>query len=138
MYAFELCRRYQDAINAGQLGAVMALFEPGATITTPLAGTLGVEEYHRRLLGHTRQTISRLLNVFEGLNGAPSVALYLQHTLIMASGKSVEFTAIDVYQFSADRQRFISIHILYDSAPVRAQLTREQLAGFTLGTDPAG
>jgi hypothetical protein len=132
MYAFEICRQYQRALNTGQLEAVLNLFAPGATITTPLVGTLDAIEYHKRLFRHTKESITRTLNVFEGLKGSRSLAFYQHHTWILHSGKTIEFTGMDVFEFTPDNKRLTSIHIIYDSLPVRTSLSKEQLASLTL------
>lgn len=124
MYAFELCRQYQQAINSGDLDRVLALFEPDATVTTPVAGTMGVADYHRQLFSFTRKATVRVRNLMEGLSGAPSAGLYLDHVLELHDGGSIEFSGVNLYEFTTDRLRIVRLTIIYDSAPIRARLER--------------
>lgn len=117
-----VCRQYKEAIAAKDLEQVQNLFTEDASITTPLHGTLQVVDYHEMLFRTTRQAISRLLNVFEGMKGAPSIALYLDHTLILNNGKTLQFKSMDVYEFTSDRQRFASLNILFNPEEVKVRL----------------
>jgi hypothetical protein len=133
MYAFELCRKYQHAINNGQFDRALAFFASNATVTTPIAGTMTAVEYHDQLVRHTKQAIVRLRNIFEGLNSAPSIAMHLHYTWILKTGKVIEFNGVDLYEFTPDRKKFSSLTIIYDSAPVRQHLTKEEIAAITSG-----
>ncbi|SNS50838.1 hypothetical protein SAMN06265795_103132 [Noviherbaspirillum humi] len=127
MRLYELCRQYQRAIDAKDLSGVLALFTEDALITTPLSGQLPPLEYHRRLFAIARQSISRVLNVYEGTKGNPSLALYLQHTLVLTNGKTIEIRAMNVYDATPGEDRFTSMNILFDGAAVSRRLTPEQL-----------
>ena len=124
MYAFDLCSQYQQAINSGDLERVLALFEPDATVTTPVAGTMHVADYHRQLFSYARKATVRVRNLLEGLSGAPSVGLYLDHVLELHDGGSIAFTGINLYELTPDRLRIARLTIIYDSAPIRARLER--------------
>jgi hypothetical protein len=118
MYAFELCRQYQNAINNGRTEAASALFEPNAVVITPLAGKLGVGEYHKWSLSHAGHAITRLQNVFEGLNDVPSIGLHLHHTRILENGGVVTFEAMNIFELAPDCKRFARLTVIFDSVPV--------------------
>ena len=40
MYAYELCRKYHEAVNRKDLVATLNLFVPGATAKAPLSGVV--------------------------------------------------------------------------------------------------
>jgi hypothetical protein len=102
-------------------------------VSTPIAGAINAVDYHDQLVRHTKQAIIRLRNVFEGLNGAPSVAMYLHYTWILKTGKVMEFNGVDIDEFMLDRKKFASLTVIYDSAPVRKHLTEERIATLTSG-----
>jgi hypothetical protein len=54
MYAFELCRKYQHAVSAGQFNLALSFFAPDAIVSTPIAGSMNAVEYHGQLVRHTR------------------------------------------------------------------------------------
>ncbi len=133
MYTFELCRQYQQALRKGSLSEILALFEPEATVVTPLSGELGVRAFHERLFRNTQDSIVRLINMFEGLTEKPAVALQLRHTWVLRNGKSIDFDCISIFEFAPHLQKINKLTLVYDSACVRKYLDQaevESLAGI--------
>lgn len=116
----ELCKNYLAALNEGSLERVLANFAPNATIVSPLYGVVEAENFYRDLFADTNLSVTNLLNVFLPSGNTPSVALHFHYTWTLKSGKIVQFECVDVFELSSDRQKFVKLTIIYDTAPIRA------------------
>ncbi|MGR3499394.1 MAG: nuclear transport factor 2 family protein [Limimaricola soesokkakensis] len=116
----DLCHRYLDALNTGDLESVRALFVPGAEIVSPLYGVRPAHDFYAELFADTARSETTLLNVFDSSADGRSVALHFRYVWTLASGKVVEFECVDVFELAEDRQRFTKMTIIYDTAPLRS------------------
>ena len=115
----DLCHAYLDALNTGDLAAVLALFTPDATVVSPLYGVTPASDFYAGLFADTQASDTSLLNVFDNAADDGSVALHFRYTWTLRGGKIVSFECVDVFALSADRQRFEKLTIIYDTAPLR-------------------
>lgn len=120
MIAEDLCRAYLAALNAGNRDAVRRLFAPDATVASPLYGIWPAEAFFKNLFAATRQSQTTLTNVFASVRDNAAIALQFRYLWTLATGKTVEFECVDVFELTEDRQRFQKMTIVYDTAPLRA------------------
>jgi len=125
----ELCQRYLAALNEGSLAGVLSLFVPKATIVSPLYGVIDAENFYRDLFADTNRSVTKLLNVFLPSSNAPSVALHFHYTWTLKSGKIVQFECVDVFELTADKQKFAKLTIIYNAAPIRAEFDESHATG---------
>lgn len=116
----DLCHRYLDALNTGDLESVRTLFVPGAEIVSPLYGVRPAHDFYAELFADTTRSETTLLNVFDSSADGRSVALHFRYVWTLASGKVVEFECVDVFELAEGRQRFTKMTIIYDTAPLRS------------------
>lgn len=124
----ELCKRYLAALNEGSLASVLSLFAAQATIVSPLYGVIEAESFYRDLFADTNRSVTKLLNVFLPSGNTPSVALHFHYTWILKSGKVVQFECVDVFELTADKQKFSKLTIIYDTAPILADFEKSHAA----------
>jgi hypothetical protein len=113
----ELCEQYLAALNDGNVERVLALFEADAYVLSPLYGKVPVAPFYAGLFGDTNRSETTLINLFESVSGP--VALQFHYRWTLKSGRVVEFDCVDVFALNADRTRFSSLTIIYDTAPLR-------------------
>ncbi len=113
----ELCEHYLAALNEGNLDRVLALFDTDAHVLSPLYGMMPVAPFYKGLFGDTNQSETTFINLFESEAGP--VALQFHYRWTLQSGGVVEFDCVDVFALNADRSRFSSLTIIYDTAPLR-------------------
>lgn len=124
-----LCKRYLTALNEGSLADVLSLFAAKATVVSPLYGVIEAENFYRDLFADTNRSVTKLLNVFLPSGNTPSVALHFHYTWTLKSGKVVQFECVDVFELTADQQKFSKLTIIYDTAPIRADFEESHAAG---------
>lgn len=116
----DLCNRYLDALNVGDLEGVRALFTADAEIVSPLYGVRPAQDFYAELFADTSRSQTTLLNIFDRSTEGRSVALHFRYVWTLASGKIVEFECVDVFELTEDRHLFARMTIIYDTAPLRA------------------
>ncbi|MBS0295719.1 MAG: nuclear transport factor 2 family protein [Proteobacteria bacterium] len=116
--AAELCLRYVDALNAGDLQAIEDLFTPDATVLSPVYGPMNAHEFHRVFFADTDRTKPQVRGLFDHANNGQGAALHLSFSWTFADQETVEFEAVDLFELSPEG-RFRKLTIVYDSQPVR-------------------
>ncbi len=120
MSVTELCRAYLAALNAGDLGAVLGLFAPGAQVVSPLYGTMPAKAFYAALFADTQASDTELLNIFDRSDTGGAVALHFRYGWTLADGKPVAFEVVDVIELTEARDAFAKLTIIYDTAPLRS------------------
>lgn len=124
----QLCSHYLAAMNEGNADKVLALFDAGAIVVSPLYGTMAAEVFYRELFADTDRSDTRLLHIFDATKDSSSVALHFQYVWTLRSGKVVEFECVDVFDLNPARDRFTKLTIIYDTAPLRADFNESHAA----------
>lgn len=125
----QLSHRYLEALEAGDLAGLLALFAPDATVISPLYGTLPATEFYPLLLADTGQSRLTLRTTMTGeVDGRTVVSLWFDFDWTLASGEPAPFTVVDVAELDPDG-RIERLHIVYDTAPIRAAFDRQRGAG---------
>jgi hypothetical protein len=122
MYSYELCRKYQEALNRKDLQGIHELFTLDASIKAPLLGTLDVRTFHDRMFESCGYAVARLTNVFDGLHHARSVALQFQYNWTFPRGRSVSLEGMSVFELDDDHKKFKRLTVIYDPTEVRRNL----------------
>lgn len=117
----ELCTHYLDALNAGDLEGVLALFTDEAEVVSPLYGVRPVREFFGGLFADTNRSQTRLVNIFEAIGETPAVALQFDYRWTLKNGSVVSFGCVDVFGLAPGGDRFSGLAIHYDTAPLRAE-----------------
>ena len=131
MYAYELCRRYQDALNRKDLKSILELFTNDASAKAPMLGEMDVVSFHNRILESGGYTVTRLTNVFDGLNHARSVALQFMYTWTFPAGRQVSVEGMSVFELNEERNKFNRLVVIYDPTEFRRNL-KEGSAGLRM------
>lgn len=115
----EICRQYLEALNEGSLEGVLSLFTPEALVISPLYGEMPAADFYRDLFADTNRSETKLLNIFDADGRNYFVALHFQYRWTLKNGNVVEFECVDVFETTPDGKKFRSLKIIYDTAPIR-------------------
>ena len=112
---------YLAALEAADTTRMLALFDDGATVNSPLYGLMPAREFYPRLFQDTAQSTLRLRSVMVGetTECRPTVAFWFDFHWILSDGALAQFTVVDVAELDQDGH-ILTLHILYDTAPLRA------------------
>ena len=128
MYAYELCRRYQEALNLKDVQAIAELFKPDAAIKAPLSGVMGVVPFHQRLFAHGRHAIAKLENVFDGMTKTRAVALQFTYTWVFGNGRTIVLDGMTIFEIDDVERKFQKVTFIYDPTELLAHIRKEGLA----------
>ena len=144
-------RTYFERLTASDMAGVLALFAPGATVTSPYLGTLPATAFFASLDQASAQNRLTVFDVLLGEKG-DSGAAHFEYDWTLASGDRIVFEGVDYFRFAAAADadagdgagagngadagdgagvgdgdssgeiRFTSLSIFYDTHPAREQV----------------
>ena len=115
-------RTYFERLTASDMAGVLALFAPGATVTSPYLGTLPATAFFASLNQASAQNRLTVFDVLLGEKG-DSGAAHFEYDWTLASGDRIVFEGVDYFRFAAAaKTRFTSLSIFYDTHPAREQV----------------
>jgi ketosteroid isomerase-like protein len=117
-----LVDEYLAAIEAADAARILALFADDATVDSPLYGVVPARQFYPRLFRDTARSTLRLRSVMAGetIENRPTVAFWFDFDWTLSDGTNAPFTVVDVAELGQDG-RIVRLHILYDTAPLRAR-----------------
>ncbi|MBM7412923.1 steroid delta-isomerase [Clavibacter michiganensis] len=121
-----LVTRYLQALEDADPAAAISLFAPGGVVHSPLYGTLPATDFYPALFADTsasRLTLRRVMRADD--EGTPTVAFWFDFAWVLANGDPAPFTVVDVAELD-DEGRIAQLHIVYDTAPIRAAFDRQR------------
>ena len=124
----QLVADYLAALEQGSTERVLALFAPSGVVDSPLYGTLPAAEFYPALFADTGQSRLTLRTTMEGrLGDLPVVSFWFDFDWTLANGEPAPFTVVDVAELDGDGL-IATLHIVYDTAPIRAAFERQHSA----------
>lgn len=110
---------YLEALQAGDAERIAALFAPDGVVISPLYGQMPALEFYATLGAVTEGSETTLKRVLLGASDA-SIAFHFDYRWTLAGGAVVNFEVVDIVEMAPGSDRFATLTILYDTAPLRA------------------
>ena len=126
MYTYELCRKYQEALNRKDFDSIIDLFTANATVKAPLLGEQDARAFHAHVFESGGYAVTRLTNVFDGLHKARSVALQFLYTWTFPGGRTVSVEGVSIFEIDEERRKFKRLTVIYDPTEIRRNLREQQ------------
>lgn len=79
-------------------------------------------DFFPRLAQASRQSVITLIDLFasvQPVDATVRVAAYFRYDWTLSDGRLVDFPCVDVFGFRTDSDRIDSMHIVYDTHPLR-------------------
>ena len=118
-------RSYLQYLHAGDTAGLISAFENDGVVHSPFLGTMKARDFFPRLAQASRQSVITLIDLFasvQPVDAAVRVAAYFRYDWTLSDGKLVDFTCVDVFGFRPDSDRIDSMHIVYDTHPLRERV----------------
>ncbi|MFC6633350.1 nuclear transport factor 2 family protein [Microbulbifer taiwanensis] len=116
-----LCRRYLQAMESGDLAALLALFTEDASATSPISGAQPARDFYRHVMDITSDRSMALKTIFIGASDPRHAAIHMSYTRSVLGKPPSTIEGVDVFSLNGDCSRFTSVTIIYDTAPVRSE-----------------
>ncbi|GAA0918336.1 nuclear transport factor 2 family protein [Nonomuraea longicatena] len=113
--------RYLGALEAGDTAAIVELFAPGGQVISPFLGRLAAPAFFTRLAASSRSSRITPIDVLTSAAGGRAVA-WFHYRWTLRDGSVLDFDCCDVFDFAAGSARVALLTIVYDTAPIRAQV----------------
>ncbi|MQA97944.1 MAG: nuclear transport factor 2 family protein [Streptosporangiales bacterium] len=121
MTARTLVSDYLDALERGDVPAVLALFHPEATVHSPLYGPVPAAEFYPRLLADTSRSTLHLRGVTQGER---LIGVWFRFDWTLPSGAEAGFECVDMLELD-DQGLITALRIFYDTSTNRMAFERE-------------
>jgi len=115
-------RSYLQYLHASDTAGLISTFENNGVVHSPFLGTMKARDFFPRLAQASRQSVITLIDLFasvQPVDATVRVAAYFRYDWTLSDGRLVDFTCVDVFGFRPDSDRIDSMHIVYDTHPLR-------------------
>ena len=118
-------RTYLKHLHASDTTGLIAVFEDDGVIHSQFLGTMVAREFFKKLEQASSRSVITLIDLFASVEpdaGTVRVAAYFRYEWTLNDGRQVDFTCVDVFGFRPGSARIQSMHIVYDTHPLREQV----------------
>ena len=121
----ETVRNYLKCLHASDTAGLIATFEDDGVVHSPFLGTMKARDFFPKLAQASSQSVITLIDLFaiaQPSGEVVRVAAYFRYDWTLSDGRLVDFTCVDVFGFRPGRARIDSMHIVYDTHPLRERV----------------
>ena len=121
----ETVRRYLACLHASDTAGLIACFEADGRVFSPFLGEMLARDFFPKLSAASSQSVITPIDLLTSI--APDsegvrVAAYFRYDWTLKDGRLLTFTCVDMFGFAPGSERMASMHILYDTHPLREQV----------------
>lgn len=118
-------RAYLQHLNASDTTGLISTFEADGVVHSPFLGTMKARDFFPKLAQASRQSVITVIDLFASVQPSDDtvrVAAYFRYDWTLSDGRLVDFTCVDVFEFRPGKDRIDSMHIVYDTHPLRERV----------------
>ncbi len=118
-------RSYLRHLHDSNTQGLIASFEDDGEVHSPFLGRCKARDFFPRLAQASSQSVITLIDLFASVQPGDDgvrVAAYFRYDWTLSDGRLVDFTCVDVFGFRPGSDRIASMHIVYDTHPLREQV----------------
>lgn len=118
-------RHYLRHLHESDTAGLISVFESDGVVHSPFLGTMKARDFFPRLAQASSQSVITLIDLFASVQPVEDtvrVAAYFRYDWTLSDGRLVDFTCVDVFGFRPGSDRIDSMHIVYDTHPLRERV----------------
>jgi ketosteroid isomerase-like protein len=118
-------RSYLQRLHASDTPGLVACFESDGVVHSPFLGTMKAHDFFPKLAQASSRSVITLIDLFASVqpsDDAVRVAAYFRYDWTLSDGRLVDFACVDVFGFRPGSDRIASMHIVYDTHPLRERV----------------
>lgn len=118
-------RAYLRHLHASDTAGLISTFEDDGVVHSPLLGSMKARDFFPMLSQASSQSVITLIDLFASVQAADDlvrVAAHFRYDWTLSDGRLVDFTCVDVFGFRPGSDRIDSMHIVYDTHPLREKV----------------
>ena len=121
----ETVRTYLRRLHVSDTAGLISSFEDDGVVQSPFLGSMKARDFFPKLAQASSQSVITLIDLFASVQPAGDtvrVAAYFRYDWTLSDGRLVDFTCVDVFGFRPGSDRIDSMHIVYDTHPLRERV----------------
>jgi len=121
----ETVRTYLRFLHASDTAGLISTFEDDGVVHSPFLGSMKARDFFLKLAQASSQSVITLIDLFASVQPGDDtvrVAAYFRYDWTLSDGRLVDFTCVDVFGFHPGSDRISSMHIVYDTHPLRERV----------------
>ena len=118
-------RTYLGHLHASDTAGLVSTFAPDGMVHSPFLGAMLARDFFPKLAQASSRSVITLIDLLASVQPADDgvrVAAYFRYDWTLSDGRLVDFTCVDVFGFAPGSDRIASMHIVYDTHPLREQV----------------
>ena len=118
-------RAYLRHLHASDTTGLISTFEEDGVVHSPFLGTMRARDFFPKLAQASSQSVITLIDLFASVQPSDDtvrVAAYFRYDWTLSDGRLVDFTCVDVFGFQPGKDRIDSMHVVYDTHPLRERV----------------
>jgi len=121
----ETVRAYLRHLHGSDTAGLISTFADEGVVHSPFLGTMKARDFFPKLARASRQSVITLIDLFASAQRSDDTvraAAYFRYDWTLDDGRLVAFTCVDVFGFRLGSDRIDSMHIVYDTHPLRERV----------------
>jgi ketosteroid isomerase-like protein len=110
----EVVRTYLRAMEAGDLDATIACFDPTGIIQSPVYGDVPVADFYQRLFGDTVKATVRIHTVYCSTADRQRWAAHFAYGWVRKDGATIDTDLVDLFEFGGATGLITRLKIVFD------------------------
>jgi len=115
----EVIRSYLHAMENGDLAATLACFVLGATVKSPVYGSMPVEPFYERLYGDTTSAKVDIINIYGSVANENAWAAHFDYKWTRKDGQSLASSLVDLFTFDGVSGKIEHLEIIFDRGAMK-------------------
>jgi len=113
----QIVRRYLKAMEAGDLDATRACFDPGGIIVSPVYGEVPVGDFYQKLFADTVRTVVEIHTIYASPVDPNRWAAHFAYRWEKTDGSTIVTDLVDLFEFSGRSGLIARLRIIFDPKP---------------------
>ncbi|KXU30478.1 hypothetical protein A0J57_24875 [Sphingobium sp. 22B] len=109
-----IVRTYLKSMEAGDLDATVACFDPEGVVHSPVYGEVPVAEFYRKLFDDTISASVRLRTLYGAVGDPGRWAAHFAYEWVRKDDVRIDTDLVDLFEFSETSGLIKSLRIIFD------------------------
>lgn len=109
-----IVRAYLKAMEAGNLEATVACFDPAGVIVSPVYGEVPVKDFYQKLFADTVSTVVNIHTVYASADHPYRLAAHFAYRWDRKDGSTLVTDLVDLFEFSEQSGKIARLKIVFD------------------------
>ena len=115
----DVIRSYLQAMENGDMAATLACFALGATVKSPVDGSMPMEPFYEKLYGDTTSAKVDIINIYGSVASEDAWAAHFDYKWTRKDGQSLASSLVDLFTFDRSSGKIEHLEIIFDRGAMK-------------------